>query len=485
MLLDGFDQYAVDNIDPVDIDARHRIPREVIGDLADMGFFGLSIPESHGGAGFGLLAVCRAIERIAQRDRSVATTVGLHLGLGTRGMIAFGSDRVKDRYLPDLAEGKRIAAFAATEPGAGSDLTGIATRLSATGGQLSVRGTKIFVTNGGFADVFTLLTSSPGLGGAQRGHSLVVMERDDHGLTIGPEEGKLGLRGSSTVSLHLDDVVVPNDRIIGDAGKGMSHAAHVLAWGRTVMASGCTGAARSALALTARHVQHRRQFRKTLGQQPVVREQVAHMAARLFAMEAMVTHTGVADDPASLMRRSTAAKVLCSEGDWLICDRAIQLHGGTGFIEESGLPLLLRDARITRIFEGANDVLLSHLGIMTAVDPVDIEADVEVADPVLARALADLACFRNEYRSSLKETFGIRLMRQPRQLARLGTLAMLCEASVATARHAQREGTPNGLTLAHLWMAMVSQQIPALLAPLEEIENIDAVVERVFDGATP
>jgi len=485
MLLDGFDQYAAENIHADRIDAAHAIAPEILADLAEMGFFGLSLPEEYGGAGFGLPAVCKAVAHIAQRDRSVATTVGLHLGLGTRGMVAFGSEALKQRYLPQLATGEAIAAFAATEPGAGSDLTRIATRLRLEDDALTVRGSKIFVTNGGFANVFTLLTASPGLGGVRRGHSLVVVERGDRGVEVGPEEDKLGLRGSSTVSVHLDAVPVDEGRVVGGLGQGMAYAGHVLSWGRTVMASGCVGAAREALALTARHVLVRHQFGKPLAEHPVVRQQVADMAARLFAMDALVQYASSAEDPAVLSHRSTSAKIACSEGDWLLCDRAIQLHGGSGFIEESGVPLLLRDARVTRIFEGANDVLLSHLGTLAAVKPLGSGEPIADGSTPLRTSLQALVALRDDRQAAFKEQFGIRLFRRPRRLAQLGRLTSLVDASVAAVMVAERLGTDEAFALAEHWLRIASTDAQAYLHEPTDQAAVDAVAENVYAGARP
>lgn len=466
-LRDGVRWLAHAEIRPLQIDAQGRIPGSVLSALAELGAFGLSIPEEFGGAGFSLQGVCSAVASLAELDRSVATTVGLHLGLGTRGLIAFGSEALRTKHLPELAAGRKIAAFAATEAGAGSDLAAIATRaVEIAPGRLRIDGTKIYVTNGGLAHLFTIAAATPMLGGARRGHSLILLEKADAGLTAAGEEHKLGLRGSSTTSLHLDGVEVPSGRIIGEPGRGMEQMHHVLAWGRTAMAAGCCGAAQTALNLAVAHVATRRQFGRPLAAFEVVRGQLAEMAALLFAMEALVEHTCAAQDDVPLLAaRSRAAKIFCSEADWEVCDLAVQLHGGAGFIEETGLPLLLRDARITRIFEGANDVLLVAHGT------------AEVSAPtVLGSTLGErIASHRDELRARL----GVKLLNRQRLLHRLGRLLVLREALEAAERRAEAIGTVAAHALALHFAQLVSARAEPLFT--EPAPGIDAIARALTE----
>lgn len=428
-------RFLAARVDALEVDARGALPAGLLADLAELGAFGVSIPARWGGSELGLGGACAVVDALARHDRAVATTVGLHLGLGTRGLVAFASDAQRDRWLPDLASGAKLAAFATTEPGAGSDLSRLATRArpaAGGGARIAVDGQKIYVTNGGLADVFTLAVTTEGLGEASHGQSLIVLERGDAGLAVGPEEHKLGLRGSSTTPLYLDGVEVGADRIIGAPGTGHRHIGQVLAWGRTAMAAGCNGTAAAALDLAAAHVQSRAQFGRALAAQPVVRMQLADMAARLFAMRAMVAATAAVEgDEVELERRSLAAKVFCSEGDWRICDVGLQLHGGSGYIEETGASLLLRDARVTRIFEGANDVLLSRMGSLELARPGAHGASAFTGTG--ADEVVDLA---GELRSAWLAEHGLKLLRDPARLHRLGRLAVLREVAVATAAFA-------------------------------------------------
>ncbi len=470
---EGIDRFARKKINARAIDRAHAIPSGVLSGLAELGVFGASIPEEFGGAGLDLADACAVVTTLARHDRSVATTVGLHLGLGRRGLVAYGSAALKERWLPAIAAGECLAAFATTEAGAGSDLAAIRTRgvevaETAETPALQVDGEKIFVTNGGFAKVYTITASTPGLGGARRGHSLLLLSPNDGGVTVGPEEEKLGLRGSSTTTLHFDGTRVPMDRVIGVAGEGMSQLQHVLAWGRTVMAAGCIGSASAAFAAAKGHVATRVQFGRTLDAFEVVREQVADMAATLYAMEALV---GSATSGDRLLAQSIAAKVFCSEANWEIVDTALQLHGGSGYIEETGLALLLRDARVTRIFEGANDVLRVHLG-MIEVAPAASRQPLSALGP-LGRAADDFAMRVAALRDDLVARHGVRIAREQRLLHRVGQLVVLREATDAVVARAHADGT-----LAARWLALAKARSLSLLAEPNQST-------RVVTGAAP
>ncbi len=486
-LLDGLERFCRAEIRALEIDRQAWIPNGVLEGLAELGLFGVPLPAEHGGAGLPLTDACRLIAALARHDRSVATTVGLHLGLGTRGLVAYGSEELKSRYLPRLAAGKAIAAFATTEPGAGSDLSALATTAFAEGAALKVNGQKIYVTNGGLAQVFTLTVSTPGLGGAQRGTSLVLFERGDHGLTVGPEEKKLGLKGSSTTSLHLDEVRVPAERVVGEAGRGSEQLHHVLAWGRTLMSAGCCGTARLALDRAVEHTATRRQFGKPLNAQQVVQEQLALAAARLFAMEALVQDTASLEQQLpALLARSLSAKVFSSVGAGRVTDVALQLHGGSGFIEETGLALLTRDARITRIFEGANDVLLTQIGAQESVAPT-ARTPLRPAAPPPAAALAtraDLVADQvKQFRSALDERYRVGVLREKRLLHRLGAAVMWREALDAAVRRAFTSSS-RGLTLAALFADQARREVEALAAEPADFSLVTQAMRTLESGDT-
>ncbi len=470
-LLDELERFLRSEVDAAQIDRQAAIPPRVLDGLRALGVFGVTLPRRYGGAGLPLTDASRLAAALARADRSVATTVGLHLGLGTRPLVAFGSEALKERYLPRLATGEALAAFATTEAGAGSDLTQLSTTAVAAGAGLVLSGEKLYVTNGGLASVFTVTAATPGLGGAQRGQSLVLLERGDAGLSVGREEQKLGLKGSSTTPLVLDGVRLGPERVVGEPGRGAEQLHAVLAWGRTLMAAGCCGTARAALAKATEHTAWRRQFGRTLDAQPVVREQLAVMGARLAAMEALVHETASLEhDLPGLLHRSMAAKLFASEGASAVVDTALQLHGGLGFIEESGLPLLLRDVRITRIFEGANDVLQTQLGAHLATAPPRRQALSPLvgpdAAPLAARADQVHAALDAE-RAQRSERHRIGLLRQPRVLNRLGRAAVWSEALDATVRAV--DARRSSAAVAALFAELAAREVAVALAePLGE-----------------
>ena len=423
-------RWASEAVDDAAIDAAARIPPELLRDAAELGLFGLAVPEAHGGAGLSMAAVARVVEVLAEHDRSVATTVGLHCGLGLRGLLHFGSSAQHERWLPDLAAGRVIAAFAATEASAGSHIAGLTTTaIVATDGTLTLDGEKVFVTNGGLAGAYTVLVRTPGLGQGRKGCSLLLLDRDMPGLTVGAEEHKLGIRGSSTTTVSFDRVQVSPDRVIGEPGAGLRELDDILSWGRTLMSAGCLGSARAAYRATLAHITERQQFGRPLARFDQVRRRIATMSVDLRVMESVVRlTTALADEgDGDIGWSSSVTKVMASEGAWHIVDDAIQLHGGVGYIEETGLARLLRDCRITRIFEGANDVLRVHIAAGLPAGPPPTLTD-RLADPLrdVAQIFDTLACSLQATVARLRARHRLRLIQ--RQLA----LAGIADAAIAT-----------------------------------------------------
>ncbi len=448
-------------LDAAAIDHDAAIPTSVLEGLASLGLFGLTLPEAFGGAALPLASACKVVSTIAGFDRSVAVSLGLHLGLGTRGLVRYGNSAQHERYLPSLCDGTRIAAFSTTEAGAGSDLSNLRTQGRLDGAELVVSGEKIFVTNGGFAGLFTLAVSTPGLGGAQRGQSVVLIEKGDPGFSVLREEKKLGLKGSSTTALLLEDVRLPLDRVLGEAGQGAKMLQHILSWGRTLMSAGCCGTAREAIRRATEHVSIRRQFGRPLASLEVVREKLAHMKAKHFAMESLVDE--VAREPEdTLAVRSLAAKVFSSEAGWAVVDTALQLHGGSGFIEETGLAVMLRDLRVTRIFEGANDVLLAHLGAHELGKPAAAKVERPAATEAVEVELRQLEALVDGWRRELLATYKLGVFRAPRVLHQLGEAVMWREASAAATRRALRTASPEAIALARTILSEAHHEVARL-----------------------
>jgi alkylation response protein AidB-like acyl-CoA dehydrogenase len=467
--------FARRRIDAKSFDREGRLPRELITELGELGLFGLTLPESFGGSGLMLREVTPIVAEMASVDRSVATTVGLHLGLGTRGLVLHGTPEQKERYLPRLARGDLIAAFSVTEPTAGSDLSAIRAEGTPRGSHLSVTGSKCFVTNARLAGLFTVLVKTRGLSEGQNGTSLVLLEKGDRGFSIDQEERKLGLRASSTASLSFDEVLLTADRILGPTGQAARVLDPILAVGRMLLAAGCVGTAHRALAETRAHVATRRQFGRTLSQLPVVRSTYGRLASRLEAMQALVDTAAAHEaDLERFSLLSMAAKVFASETAFHICDTALQLHGGWGYMEDSGLPMLLRDVRVTRIFVGANVVLLQRLGAAAILKPAALSAP-DSEGPLAERLSALLASIRTQG--------GVALMGQPEVLQRIGRLSVLALASGALTRRSSASTTTEASLMSRCFNQLAATEFDQVIQSEEDDAVAGAAGASLLEGA--
>jgi alkylation response protein AidB-like acyl-CoA dehydrogenase len=413
-LLSEVRRFCGKSVDGAAIDARGKLGDEILSAVAERGWFGLTIPEAYGGAGLTLKAACRVVTELASFNGSLGTCVGLHSGLALYSLIHLASDSLKERYLPEIASGQRIAAFAATEPSAGSDIGAMQSLLREEGGKLLLRGSKCYVTNGALAGMLTTVAKSPGLGGARAGHTLMVIDPAWPGVTRHGEEHKLGLKGSSTITIDYEDVVVPRDHLVGEPSLGLEYAHRALTWGRTFMAAGCLGPARAAIAQTEEHTATRTQFGRPLLRFPLVRQQLAAARAEVYAIESMIRLVCESYDAGltDIALPSAAAKITASEGAWRVVDRCLQLLGGIGYMEDAGMARRMRDLRVTRIFEGANDVLRLSLASATLGWPADpttncpslaslsdgpLAAVASATDGTVARLLDTLRRIRKKY----------------------------------------------------------------------------------------
>jgi len=463
-------RFADKRLDAAATERAGLVDPQIRADLAGLGVFGITLPEEHGGLGLSLGEGCAAVAEIARADRSVATMVGLHLGLGSRALTAFASPEVAGEWLPRMASGEVIGAFSATETCAGSDLTLMRTRAREDSGHVVVDGEKAYVTNARFAGCFTVLARW-----GARGHAVILVPSDAPGVEIGREEHKLGILASSTATVTFTGVRVPRSHVLSEQGLEAAH--HVLTWGRTLMSAGCVGTAQAALDATARHVASRKQFGKTLGEMPAVRMHVARMAAVLYSMRAIVA--AAADAPGG--DDSMVAKVFASEGAFEICDTAVQLHGALGVMEEAGVARLLRDCRVTRIFEGANDVLLSRLAIARLASRGAPEArEVSAPASLVAKASAvdELTAATHRALHGVRAKYGAAvLLRQP-------TLISLARAVVAaqTAAAVLRVATDADADVAALAVSLLCRQGTLSLAALDDLGALEAESDRVCKG---
>src|SRR5258706_664215 len=292
IMLDSVRKFCASNVDSAKIDREHVIPNEVIQGLKDPGLFGMVIPQQHGGIGLSTTAYARVMQEVAGIDPSLAVTSGRQQSIGLKGILLFGTEAQKAKYLPKLATGEQVAAFALTEPGAGSDAAAIQTRAEEQpDGTYVLNGSKIWITNGAYADVFTVFArTSPAEEGAKPRITAFIVERG-WGVKNGPNEHKLGIRGTSTTEIFFEDVKIPAHAMLGENGRGFKGAMEVLNSGRLGLASGCVGGCKRLIKMAVERVQERKAFGRPIGEFGLIKDKIALIMAETFALESMTELT--------------------------------------------------------------------------------------------------------------------------------------------------------------------------------------------------
>ncbi|MFQ5866306.1 MAG: acyl-CoA dehydrogenase family protein, partial [bacterium] len=363
----SFRQFAKDKIDSEAIDRNGEIPREVLEGLAELGLLGMSIPEAYGGYGFSATAYNRVFENVAGIDGSLAATLGAHQSIGLKALLLHGTEEQKQKYLPKLASGEWLAAFALTEPGAGSDAAGIQSLavLDEKNRHYLLNGNKIWITNGGLANFFTVFAKTPVGENGEKKITAFAVTRDMPGFSSGREEEKLGIHGSSTTELNFENVKVPVENVIGPLGKGFKVAMEVLNSGRLGLAAGCVGGMKRLTAASVEHAKNRKQFSTPIANFEMIQEKISRMVVETFAVESMVyLTTGLIDrGDVDYSVESAMCKVFASEALWRAVNDAMQIAGGIGYSKDYPYERALRDSRINLIFEGTNEVLRAFIAL--------------------------------------------------------------------------------------------------------------------------
>jgi alkylation response protein AidB-like acyl-CoA dehydrogenase len=336
---------------------------DYIQELRELGLFGLIIPEEYGGIGLSNTGYSRVLQQSSRYDASTSLTIGAHSSIGMKGILLFGSDAQKAKYLPKLATGETIAAFCLTEPGSGSDAASIKTSASKNpDGSWTLNGEKIWITNGAFAEIFTVFARTEGEEGRL---SAFIVERGFGGVSNGPKEDKLGIRASATTSVIFNNVRVPADNLLGLEGKGFKVAMSILNNGRTGLGGGCVGAMKRAIELATRQATERKQFGRSISEFALVKEKITAMTVACFAAESVVQMVAASIDRGSEDYSVEAAisKVYASEALWMTTNEALQIAAGNGYMKEYPYERVLRDSRINMIFEGTNEILRLYIGL--------------------------------------------------------------------------------------------------------------------------
>jgi short/branched chain acyl-CoA dehydrogenase len=360
-------EFARNRVAPVaaELDREQRFPYDLVAELAELGLMGMTIPEEYGGAGADTLAYAIVVEELTRIDSSLAITLAAHHSLGTLPIYNFGTEEQKRQWLPDLASGRKLAAFGLTEAGAGSDAGATRTTAELRDGQWVVNGSKIFITNAG-TDITACVTITARTG--DDGISNIIVPNGTPGYAISPPMHKLGWRASDTRELSFENCAVPEENLVGVRGEGFNQFLQILDGGRISVAAMGVGLAQGAYDLAYAHAKEREQFGKPIAKFQAVQFRLADMATEIEAGRALVYKSAwLKDEGREFARAAAMAKLYTGELSNRVVNAALQIHGGYGYMEESAIARLYRDQKVLEIGEGTNEVqrmvIARHLGL--------------------------------------------------------------------------------------------------------------------------
>ncbi|MDE7223984.1 MAG: acyl-CoA dehydrogenase [Acetatifactor sp.] len=362
-----FKDFAENEVKPLaqEVDEQERFPRETVEKMARYGFMGIPVPKEYGGQGCDILTYAMCVEELSKVCGTTGVIVSAHTSLCVDPILTYGTDEQKQKYLPDLASGRKIGAFGLTEPGAGTDAQGQQTKAVLDGDEWVLNGSKCFITNGKEADVYIVIAVTGKI--EKRGKflkeiSAFIVEKGTPGFTFGTKEKKMGIRGSSTYELIFTDCRIPKGNLLGQQGKGFNIAMHTLDGGRIGIAAQALGLAEGALETTIAYVQERKQFGRSIAQFQNTQFQLADMATKVEAAKMLVYKAARKKDEyrtnpkVSYSVEAAMAKLYAAEVAMEVTTKAVQLHGGYGYIREYDVERMMRDAKITEIYEGTSEV---------------------------------------------------------------------------------------------------------------------------------
>ncbi|MFD1737354.1 acyl-CoA dehydrogenase family protein [Bacillus salitolerans] len=338
------------------IEEDDRIPERIITMSKELGLFGLSIPEEYGGTGIGMVGKCALYEEIGQTHNGYTTLIGAHTGIGTVGIVEMGNKKQKEKYLPRMATGDWIGAFALTEPDAGSNAANLKTTAVKKGDKYIVNGLKHYITNASDAYVFTVMAVTDPDKGA-KGITSFIVEKDFPGFRVGSIEKKMGLKGSQSAELVLEDCEVPIENVLGIEGQGYVNALKILANGRAGLASRNLGSCQKLLDMSIAYAKERIQFGEPIIRYQAVSHMLAEMAVEIEALRSFTYRVAwMVDQKMKVIKEAAMLKLYGSEVYNRVADKAVQIHGGLGYISDYPIERFYRDARITRIYEGTSEI---------------------------------------------------------------------------------------------------------------------------------
>lgn len=357
-----FREFAENEVKPLaqEVDETEQFPVETVEKMARYGFMGIPIPKEYGGQGCDILTYAMCVEELSKVCGTTGVIVSAHTSLCMDPILTFGTEEQKRMYLPDLASGKKLGAFGLTEPGAGTDAQGQQTKAVLDGDEWVLNGSKCFITNGKYADVYIVIAVTGTIekrGRMMKEISAFIVEKGTPGFTFGVKEKKMGIRGSATYELIFQDCRIPKSALLGQQGKGFHIAMHTLDGGRIGIASQALGLAEGALERTVGYVKERKQFGRTLSQFQNTQFQLADMATEVEAAQLLVYKAAMAKQTQKNYGVEAAkAKLFAAETAMAVTTKCVQLHGGYGYIREYDVERMMRDAKITEIYEGTSEV---------------------------------------------------------------------------------------------------------------------------------
>ena len=357
-----FREFAEKEVKPLaqEVDETEQFPKETVAKMAKCGFLGIPVPKEYGGQGCDPLAYAMCVEELSKVCGTTGVIVSAHTSLCCDPIQTYGTEEQKQKYLVPLAKGEKLGAFGLTEPGAGTDAQGQQTKAVLDGDEWVLNGTKIFITNGKEADVYVVIAVTGTVekrGRLQKEISAFIVEKGTPGFTFGTKEKKMGIRGSATYELIFTDCRIPKENLLGKKGEGFKIAMHTLDGGRIGIAAQALGIAEGALERTIEYVKERKQFGRAIGQFQNTQFQLADMATKVQAAQMMVYRAAVAKATQKEYGFEAAmAKLYAAEVAMEVTTKAVQLHGGYGYIREYDVERMMRDAKITEIYEGTSEV---------------------------------------------------------------------------------------------------------------------------------